>query len=292
MISVIIPLYNKEKSIAETIKTVLHQTYRDFELIVINDGSTDQSRQVIEEFEDDRIRIIDKPNGGVSSARNLGILNARYEWLALLDADDIWHPEHLQLLLSAISCFENDDIGGVANNYYSSHSKIFDHPKFSVKTPFLVSTFFDFMSQPVSKFNSSSIMVKKSKIIKTGLFNEQTIIGEDIECWYKLFSSYKLIYNPTITSVYFIGAENRSVHRIVPLNQRFHSFDFKKKSKSEIKFLDKLIALIMIDYFEQRAWREVFSISKLYYFRGFGVLVYFLKLIGKKLGIRQREYNA
>ena len=77
--SVIIPLYNKEVSIASTIQSVLNQTYDDFELIVVNDGSTDKSREVIADIADSRIRIIDKENGGVSGARNRGIREANNE---------------------------------------------------------------------------------------------------------------------------------------------------------------------------------------------------------------------
>src|SRR5687767_2996559 len=98
MITVIIPLYNKEKSILDTVYSVLNQTYKDFELLIINDGSKDNSLKVVQSISDPRVVIIDKPNGGVSSARNAGILNAKNEYLAFLDGDDIWHPEHLKIL--------------------------------------------------------------------------------------------------------------------------------------------------------------------------------------------------
>ena len=79
MISVVIPLYNKEKSITDTIRSVLDQTYKDFELIIVNDGSTDNSLNFVSLINDSRIVIIDKTNGGVSSARNKGIMSAKYE---------------------------------------------------------------------------------------------------------------------------------------------------------------------------------------------------------------------
>src|SRR5690606_20104795 len=101
--SVVIPLYNKELSVRNTINSVLDQTFKEFEVIIVNDGSTDNSLEIVQQFEDDRIRIIDKPNGGVSSARNRGIKEAKYEWITFLDADDLWEDNHLQILNDMIA---------------------------------------------------------------------------------------------------------------------------------------------------------------------------------------------
>lgn len=90
MFSVVIPLYNKAQSIKSTLQCVLNQTSGEFEVLIIDDGSTDESVARVNEFSDSRIRLIQKPNGGVSSARNRGIEEARYRYIALLDADDVW----------------------------------------------------------------------------------------------------------------------------------------------------------------------------------------------------------
>src|SRR5690606_24640193 len=103
MFSVVIPLYNKELSIIETINSVLGQDFDDYEIIVINDGSTDNSRQKVYSIIDSRIRIIDQANGGVSSARNRGINEAKYEWIAFLDGDDLWKNNHLQTFKKMIT---------------------------------------------------------------------------------------------------------------------------------------------------------------------------------------------
>ena len=92
MISVVIPLYNKEKQIANTLRSVFAQTYTDYEIIVVNDGSTDNSVAVVESLNDPRIRLIHQKNAGVSAARNRGIEEARGEYIALLDGDDEWKP--------------------------------------------------------------------------------------------------------------------------------------------------------------------------------------------------------
>lgn len=98
VISVIIPLYNKQDSIIATIKSVLSQTFTDFELIVVNDGSTDNSLTIIESIQDERIHIFNKANGGVSSARNYGVNVARGEWILFLDADDLLYERCLEIL--------------------------------------------------------------------------------------------------------------------------------------------------------------------------------------------------
>lgn len=95
MISVVIPLYNKEKSIASTLQTVLNQTFTDYEIVIVNDGSTDNSVIEVEKVQDDRIRLIHQQNAGVSAARNRGIEEAKGELIAFLDADDEWKPEYL-----------------------------------------------------------------------------------------------------------------------------------------------------------------------------------------------------
>lgn len=94
-VSVIIPVYKVEKYIAATVKSVLAQTYKDFELLIIDDGSPDKSIEICQQFTDLRIKIIRQENKGVAAARNNGIRHASGEYLAFLDADDIWVPEKL-----------------------------------------------------------------------------------------------------------------------------------------------------------------------------------------------------
>lgn len=96
MFSVIIPLYNKESQIKKTLESVLNQTFKDFEIVIVNDGSIDKSIEVVESFDDNRIRIINQNNSGVSQARNRGIIEANRKWIAFLDADDLWKPNKLE----------------------------------------------------------------------------------------------------------------------------------------------------------------------------------------------------
>lgn len=103
MISIVIPLYNKAHTIVNTLRTVFAQTYQDFEIVIVNDGSTDNGVEVIRRYyPDERIRIISQENQGVSVARNRGIEEACSEYIALLDGDDEWHPEYLQIMVKHI----------------------------------------------------------------------------------------------------------------------------------------------------------------------------------------------
>ena len=94
-VSVIIPIFNAEKHLAQTIQCVLDQTYADFELLLIDDGSTDTSAQICSSFSDPRIRYFRQENAGVSAARNLGLENTYGEFIGFLDSDDLWHPEKI-----------------------------------------------------------------------------------------------------------------------------------------------------------------------------------------------------
>ncbi|MUG99150.1 glycosyltransferase [Scytonema sp. UIC 10036] len=102
VISVVIPAYNAERTIWETIDSVLKQSFQDFELIVINDGSKDRTLEIVRSIQDERVKIFSYDNGGLPVARNRGISHATGEYIAFLDADDLWTPDKLELQLAAL----------------------------------------------------------------------------------------------------------------------------------------------------------------------------------------------
>lgn len=114
-ISVVIPLYNKGNVVARSIKSVCQQTLADFEVIVVNDGSTDNGREIVRAFNDTRIHLIDQVNSGVSAARNRGIAEACADLIAFLDADDEWRPDFLETVLRLSERFP--DCGVFATSY-------------------------------------------------------------------------------------------------------------------------------------------------------------------------------
>ncbi len=115
-VSVIIPTYNRAEYIADALRSALSQHYQDFEIVIVDDGSTDGTRDIVAGFDDPRIRYLLKDNGGVSSARNLGIRESSGEYLAFLDSDDIWFPDNLAKKVSVLDA--HPDAGLVCSDAY------------------------------------------------------------------------------------------------------------------------------------------------------------------------------
>src|SRR5690606_25175563 len=121
--SIVIPLYNKEAYIEDTIKSVLNQSFQDFEVIIVDDGSTDDSFEKASQFKSGKIKLLKQVNQGVSIARNNGIDNSHAHYIALLDADDLWHENHLNELKKQIDLFPN--AGLFCNNYNLFYTETF-----------------------------------------------------------------------------------------------------------------------------------------------------------------------
>lgn len=138
LISVIIPLYNKESSIAQTLQSVFSQEYSDFEIVVVDDGSTDNSVEIVEAICDPRIRLIKQENGGPSKARNTGVKNAKGEWIVFLDADDEMLPNALETFKNIINAHMDIDIVDCNTMFYSTNGNTLGYHPFEgyVKNPF------------------------------------------------------------------------------------------------------------------------------------------------------------
>ena len=130
IISIIIPLFNKELFIKQTLLSVLNQTFSEFEIIIINDGSTDKSVTIINDIDDKRITLYTTKNKGVSHARNYGFSKANTDLIAFLDADDLWEPNHLENLHTLYTNFPN--CGLYATNY---HKQFFYGKKIKIISP-------------------------------------------------------------------------------------------------------------------------------------------------------------
>lgn len=128
MISVVIPLYNKGHVIVNTLRTVFAQTYKDFEVVIIDDGSTDNGLSLIKEhFNDSRIRIISQSNQGVAVARDRGVRESRYNYIAFLDADDEWHPDYLKIMAEEINKYPAAGLfssGGLIQDQQGLHYRL------------------------------------------------------------------------------------------------------------------------------------------------------------------------
>lgn len=130
MISVIVPVYNSAIYLGRCIQSILNQTYSDFELLLVNDGSTDDSLEICHLYavKDERVKVIDKPNGGVSSARNEGINNALGEWITFVDSDDWVHEDYLLQRVTLAEQINADVVYCDAESVYEKSSSIFNMP--------------------------------------------------------------------------------------------------------------------------------------------------------------------
>lgn len=205
MISVVIPLYNKEKYVANTLFTVFNQTFQDFEIVIVNDGSTDKSVEEVEKFNDSRIRLIYQENAGVSEARNKGIAEAKYDLIAFLDADDEWKPKYLQTQYELFQKYPECSI--FACNYELKNTKGYLKPAIIRKLLFpetdgILTNYFEVASYSHPPISSISIMVKKEAILSVGGFPVGIKAGEDLLTWARLAVQYKIAYNTISESIY------------------------------------------------------------------------------------------
>lgn len=213
--SVIIPLYNKEGYIEDTIKSVLDQTFTEFEVIIINDGSTDKSSQLALNFKDSRIHLTKQKKQGASIARNTGIEQSKGKYIALLDADDIWQPDHLYELKKLIKEFP--EAGLYCSNYEINYNGKFIKPaslNFDYGDTLLIVKDYFTSSIINSVAWTSSTSFTKDTFEKLGRFNPKLKTGQDIDLWIRFALDYKIAFNPKIT-------------------MRYNNFDINSLSKKE-----------------------------------------------------------
>lgn len=200
--SVIIPLYNKEKYITQTLESVLSQSFTNFEVIIVNDGSTDMSLAEVEKIYDDRIKIFNQKNKGASAARNFGIDVSKTDYIAFIDADDLWHKEHLQIIYNLIADYPKAGMFStgylMSYNSNSKKSKIKGIPEgFKGIIPdFFESCLYD---TPV---NSSVVVITKAVLKKLKGFDENIKSGQDIDLWIRIALKNKVAIHNIISATY------------------------------------------------------------------------------------------
>jgi len=187
--SIIVPLYNKADFVAASIRSILNQTHSDFEVIVVDDGSTDSSGDVVRGFEDDRIRLVTQANQGVSVAKNRGIEEARHELLAFLDADDWWDKDYLREMARLVEAHPELAF------YCASYARV-EHGRaetirlpFSADAPTMV---FDPIEESVRArtfvmpLQTSSTVIRRSILARSGLFDPQIGYYEDYDLFLRI----------------------------------------------------------------------------------------------------------
>lgn len=223
MISIVIPLYNKEKSIIATLQSVIDQTYTDFELIVVNDGSTDKSLLFVEDFirvnnEEkivNSIRLIHKENGGVCSARNRGIQEAKGEYVALLDGDDLWNKEYLAEQVKMIADFPDAAMWGI-NFAETDNGQLVRKLETGLPDGYrgYVENYFEMKGRISDLFCSSSVLIRKDVFDKVGMFDERIKYAEDSDMWWRIIATCRVAFYDRYMVYYQFDAENRALKRM------------------------------------------------------------------------------
>ena len=241
--SVVIPLYNKAQEITATLSSVVAQIFTDFEIIIINDGSTDDSLNQIKIITDERIRIFTTKNKGVSHARNFGIQKSKSTRIAFLDADDLWKPHHLKDLKLLFETYPN--CGMYCKGYEKiirdtiirSHYK--DIPE-ATHWQGIIENYF-YHSQINSISTSSSIAVEKSIFNTIGNFNEHYTSGEDTDLWIRIALHYPTAFDTNVSATINLNASQKLTHSLFTSRTHFDLTTFKKeelKNTSLKKYLD------------------------------------------------------
>ncbi|HWQ62207.1 MAG TPA: glycosyltransferase family 2 protein [Negativicutes bacterium] len=221
MISIIMPAYNMEAYIGESILSVLSQTFRDWELIVINDGSTDDTSHVVRRFSDDRIRLIEQNNKGVSAARNAGLDSARGAYVSFLDADDLWDITFLQSLFAAI---RNHTFA------YSGYRKLHENGRISkYKYKYCNGSILKDALSMITWVHFGAMLVDR-RILDGIRFTEGVRSGEDLEFIYKVLSRADAVAVPRELATYRFrpGSASKQPHKdpdnIVKRTKRLSAF--------------------------------------------------------------------
>lgn len=187
-ITVLMPVYNCEKYIGAAIDSVLNQTFKDFELLIVNDGSTDNTQKVIETYSDPRIVLINKPNGGVSSALNTGLAAARGEYIARFDADDICVSTRLQKQYEFMKSHPDYILVGSDADYITEEGDYI----YYYSTPWHTNDEIRERIMEYCPFIHSAVMYLKEAVVSLGGYEVKAHTFEDYFLWTKLVRKGKV----------------------------------------------------------------------------------------------------
>jgi glycosyltransferase involved in cell wall biosynthesis len=245
IVSIVIPTYNHAKFIGKALESVIDQTYKNWEAIVIDNNSTDDTDKVINQYNDPRIKYLKINNDGViAKSRNLGIKEAKGEWIAFLDSDDWWTKDKLEVCLSKIC--KNVDFIHHATEYVNK-SKSFLTKKIIKGREFKKPILNDLLIGTITKgsqISNSSVIVRKNILIKIGGLNENKILvgSDDYDTWLRIaqITDQFLYVNKKLSYVLFHDArtsnkKDMSIPQRLVITDFMHLFDKQQKLSLEIK---------------------------------------------------------
>jgi glycosyltransferase involved in cell wall biosynthesis len=221
-VSVIVPVYNVERYIVQTIRSVLAQTYSDFELIIVDDESPDRSLELCREFSDPRIRIIRQKNRGLAGARNTGIRYAQGDYIALLDSDDLWLPEKLEKHVAHLERSPQMGVSFSRSAFIDERSQplgVYQMPRLTgITAPYLL------CRNPIGNGSAPVIRREVFEAIRywdhrygekeAFYFDDSFRQSEDIECWIRIVlqTDWQIEGLPEALTLYRVNAESLSAN--------------------------------------------------------------------------------
>jgi len=205
-ISVIIPVYNGEKTLLETIESVLNQTCSNFELIVVNDGSQDATLDILTSIQDHRLKIFSYTNAGVATSRNRGFSHAAGEFIAFLDADDLWTPDKLEAQLKALQANPQAAVA------YSWTDHIDEFGQFLTPGPHITLTGDIYPRLLLGNFlsNGSNVLIRAQALLEVGGFEQSLAPAEDWDMWLRLAARYHFEVVPSAQILYRVSTNSAS----------------------------------------------------------------------------------
>lgn len=221
-ISILMPVYNDGEYLKYSISSILNQSFKNFEFLIVDDGSTDNTEEEVKKFSDTRIKYIKKENGGLAKSLNYGLKIAKYDWVARMDADDISHPLRLEQQIKCIS-----ETNTICCSYYA----FFKDKKivFTVETPLSDSEIKSRLClHPY--FAHSSVVYNRKFILENSGYDEKYKVYEDFELWLRIKDKVKFVVVPEY--LLFVKVRNNSL------------------SSSKVKGKEDLIRLTLERYYE------------------------------------------
>lgn len=208
LVSIIIPTYNCERYISQTIDSVLAQDYNAIELLIIDDGSTDNTKKIVLDY-GDRLRLISRKNSGVCVARNMGLAEAKGQFICWMDHDDYWYPDKISQQVKAFN--RHDDVGVVYSNFTrwnSNSAGIFPTPDSYIKKSFIDKFDPEHSGWIYHLFLldcymlTSTAMFRRDVFEKCGAFDESLPYGEDWDLWLRISREYPFLKLNQSTTLY------------------------------------------------------------------------------------------
>ncbi len=239
--SVTIAVCNKEKHIAKTLQSVLDQTFTDFEVIIVNDGSTDGSEAVIKSFDDARIHYFTQENQGAAAGRNAAISKASAPFIALLDADDLWEPNYLEVINKTIEEYPEAHVFATAVAIETRGKTIKSTYSIENLAPGKTCIVDYFEGSYINTvLTSSSTVLRKGVLENTGLYDTAIKSGQDTDLWIRIGLKYKIVFiNRLLVTYRFVQQSLSNSTRDIASKPTFDAFkSLEKENKGLKKFLD------------------------------------------------------